>query len=186
MIPNIRSESGGLMPHVQILQRDKDSQKKAPKVMQEEMKQSSPSGTRSFSTSARRPADALANPQCLGMQEGTEDLDLPELPLPSNAHMKYRYDPVIKQVTNLLMREGKLSVAQRVGPSVPRLLARQLNATIANQSIANAQVTEHGNDSHASPNSVTARRQSRSASHHRRPSCVSSSPQPYPLSHPRD
>jgi len=47
-----------------------------------------------------------------------EVFGLPQLPLPSNAHMKYRYDPVIKQVTNLLMKEGKLSVAQRVRPSV--------------------------------------------------------------------
>jgi len=38
---------------------------------------------------------------------------LPTLPLPSNAHKDYRYDPVVRQVTNLLMRDGKLSVAQR-------------------------------------------------------------------------
>ena len=43
---------------------------------------------------------------------------LPELPLPKNANFKYRYDPVVAQVTNLLMKDGKLSVAQRVGSSV--------------------------------------------------------------------
>ena len=43
---------------------------------------------------------------------------LPELPLPKNANFKYRYDPVVSQVTNLLMKDGKLSVAQRVGSSV--------------------------------------------------------------------
>jgi small subunit ribosomal protein S7 len=43
---------------------------------------------------------------------------LPELPLPPNANFKYRYDPVVAQVTNLLMKDGKLSVAQRVGSSV--------------------------------------------------------------------
>jgi len=43
---------------------------------------------------------------------------LPELPLPPNANLKYRYDPVVAQVTNLLMKDGKLSVAQRVGSSV--------------------------------------------------------------------
>lgn len=37
---------------------------------------------------------------------------LPALPLPSNAHKNYRYDPVVKQLTNLLMKDGKLSVAQ--------------------------------------------------------------------------
>ena len=44
--------------------------------------------------------------------------DLPTLPLPPNANLKYRYDPVVAQVTNLLMKDGKLSVAQRVGSSV--------------------------------------------------------------------
>lgn len=44
---------------------------------------------------------------------------LPELPLPSSANMKHRYDPVVHQVTNLLMKDGKLSVAQRVCESVP-------------------------------------------------------------------
>jgi hypothetical protein len=43
---------------------------------------------------------------------------LPELPIPANANLHYRYDPVVSQVTNLLMRDGKLSVAQRVGLSV--------------------------------------------------------------------
>ena len=44
---------------------------------------------------------------------------LPDLPLPSTSHIKHRYDPVVHQVTNLLMRDGKLSKAQRVRPSVP-------------------------------------------------------------------
>jgi small subunit ribosomal protein S7 len=39
---------------------------------------------------------------------------LPSLPLPSDSHLKYRYDPVVSQVTNLLMKDGKLSRAQRV------------------------------------------------------------------------
>ena len=38
---------------------------------------------------------------------------LPTLPLASNMHKDYRYDPVVKQVTNLMMVDGKLSVAQR-------------------------------------------------------------------------
>jgi small subunit ribosomal protein S7 len=44
---------------------------------------------------------------------------IPELPIPSNYNLKYRYDPVVSQVTNLLMRHGKKGVAQRVGSSVP-------------------------------------------------------------------
>lgn len=40
--------------------------------------------------------------------------DMPTLPLPKDGHVKHRYDPVVEQVTNLLMRHGKKSVAQRV------------------------------------------------------------------------
>lgn len=39
---------------------------------------------------------------------------MPSLPLPQGSHVKHRYDPVVEQVTNLLMRDGKKSVAQRV------------------------------------------------------------------------
>lgn len=40
--------------------------------------------------------------------------ELPVLPIPKDAHLKHRYDPVVEQVTNLLMRHGKKSAAQRV------------------------------------------------------------------------
>lgn len=40
--------------------------------------------------------------------------ELPELPIPGKMHMKYRYEPVIQQLTRLLMRDGKLSKAQSV------------------------------------------------------------------------
>lgn len=39
---------------------------------------------------------------------------LPEMPLPPGSNMKKRYDTLVDQVTKLLMRDGKLSVAQRV------------------------------------------------------------------------
>jgi hypothetical protein len=42
---------------------------------------------------------------------------LPTLPIPSTSNIKHRYDPIVAQVTGLLMRHGKLSVAQRVGQS---------------------------------------------------------------------
>ena len=48
---------------------------------------------------------------------------LPELPLPKQMKMKHRYDPIVYQVTNLLMQDGKLSVAQRVRSSVLLLVA---------------------------------------------------------------
>ncbi|KAK3384269.1 ribosomal protein S7 domain-containing protein [Lasiosphaeria ovina] len=39
---------------------------------------------------------------------------LPQLPLPSPMHMKHRYDDVVVQLTKLIMRDGKLSKAQRL------------------------------------------------------------------------
>lgn len=53
-----------------------------------------------------------------GVETAGHSFDLPALPLAANMHLKYRYAPIVKQVTNLLMRDGKLSVAQRVRSSV--------------------------------------------------------------------
>lgn len=39
---------------------------------------------------------------------------LPELPLPSQKHAKHRYDPIVEQVTKLIMKDGKLGKAHRV------------------------------------------------------------------------
>ena len=39
---------------------------------------------------------------------------LPELPIPKDGHLKHRYDPVVEQVTKLIMQHGELSIAQRV------------------------------------------------------------------------
>ena len=49
---------------------------------------------------------------------------LPTLPLSSDMHMKHRYEPVVAQVTNLLMRDGKLSKAQRVSLLLSRRCLR--------------------------------------------------------------
>ena len=43
---------------------------------------------------------------------------LPELPIPSELNMKHRYDPIVKQVMNLIMKHGKLKAAQRVRCSI--------------------------------------------------------------------
>ena len=53
-----------------------------------------------------------------GIEMAGHNFELPALPIPANMHLKHRYAPIVKQVTNLLMRDGKLSVAQRVRPSV--------------------------------------------------------------------
>jgi small subunit ribosomal protein S7 len=39
---------------------------------------------------------------------------LPDTPLARTDHFKRRYDPVVDQLTKALMRDGKLSAAQRV------------------------------------------------------------------------
>jgi hypothetical protein len=49
---------------------------------------------------------------------------LPDLPLPPTGNLKYRYDPVVKTVTALLMKDGKLSVAQRVRERTTELKRR--------------------------------------------------------------
>lgn len=44
----------------------------------------------------------------------THKFELPKLPLPPQSHLKHRYHPLVEQVTNLIMRDGKKSLAQRV------------------------------------------------------------------------
>lgn len=41
---------------------------------------------------------------------------LPDMPLKPFSNRKERYDPIVSQVTNLIMQHGKLSAAQRVSP----------------------------------------------------------------------
>ena len=88
--------------------------------MKPDTQRKTPNGTRSFSTYAIRKADiAAVQPQVLEMEPKGHIFPLPDLPLPSHANLKHRYDPIVKQVTGLIMRHGKLGVAQRVRPSVP-------------------------------------------------------------------
>ena len=125
----------------QILEDEKKVREQAPQVMQESMKNgqgaanAKPSGSRSFSTFARRQQGDLS-------QSGSADFDasmipsseqravyaaeatvpalghkfpLPTRPLgPNENHQdKYRYDSVVNQVTNLIMQDGKKAAAQR-------------------------------------------------------------------------
>ncbi|KAF1350989.1 ribosomal protein S7 domain-containing protein [Delphinella strobiligena] len=126
-------------PVQDLLREDKEAQKHAPQVLKESLRKgdtTKPSQSRSFSTYARQqqleqhnqPATSL-DPPVFEVSEAAEretaaetetsvvtaghKFPLPTLPLPSNAHKDYRYDPVVRQVTNLLMQDGRLSVAQR-------------------------------------------------------------------------
>lgn len=69
----------------------------------------------------RIPPAAQASAELASLQnKGAEDekpdhkFPLPELPLPPNSQLKERYHPVLGQFVRLLMRDGKLSRAQRV------------------------------------------------------------------------
>ncbi|MCJ1432914.1 hypothetical protein MMC27_002272 [Xylographa pallens] len=99
-------------PIQEVLQRDPESQEKAPQVIQDDMKSTMPKGARPYSTSARRQQEAMITFEDDEVELPGHKFGLPELPLQSNANMKHRYDPVIVQVTNLLMQDGKLSKAQ--------------------------------------------------------------------------
>ena len=104
----------------QILNRDDESKDKAPEVMKRGSQNQSPNGTRSFSTYARRRAEVdMTEAGRSDVNQKGHIFDLPSLPLPSDAHLKHRYDPIVKQITGLIMRDGKLGVAQRVRSSVP-------------------------------------------------------------------
>lgn len=112
---------------IQILERDKSSQEKAPQILKEELHATAPKGSRQFSTSARRVekqiityeiGDGLYRTADTFVEPSGHLFELPQLPLPRDAMLKHRYDPIIKQFTNLMMRDGKLSVAQRVRQSV--------------------------------------------------------------------
>ncbi|KAF2193480.1 ribosomal protein S7 [Zopfia rhizophila CBS 207.26] len=112
-------------PVGEVVKGDKAAQEKLPKIMQDALKSkmsaSGPKGSRSYSTTTT-PINsgsgvelglvdfhlATSTPDVPGVKFG-----LPTLPIPRDANLKYRYDPVVDQVTNLLMRHGQLSVAQR-------------------------------------------------------------------------
>lgn len=103
---------------------DKEAMKNLPKVMQDAINQGNktpaPKGSRSYSTMTTRP-DEGTDMGLVDLKAASElpvtpglKFEAPILPLPKNSHVKHRYDPVVDQVTNLLMQHGKKSVAQRV------------------------------------------------------------------------
>ncbi|PWY82912.1 30S ribosomal protein S7 [Aspergillus heteromorphus CBS 117.55] len=119
-------------PVSEILRRDKDAQKHAPKVMQDQMNR--PSGSRSFSTSAFRMQELQANnnpssssddasaalvanmiaqvtEQAAELHPGLKFPAPAELPRTEN--FRKRYDTVVDQFTKTIMRDGKLSKAQK-------------------------------------------------------------------------
>jgi len=88
-------------------------------MQQEAERTSVPKGSRQYSTTARRSAssqEALISYEDEPLVElgYKEEFGMPSLPLAPRDSMKYRYEPIVKQVTSLLMRDGKLARAQSV------------------------------------------------------------------------
>ncbi|USP81768.1 universal stress protein [Curvularia clavata] len=108
---------------------DKAAQENLPKVMQDKLNSQkpkttpngAPKGSRSYSTMTTQTNGSngldmgLVNAQNTSNVPATPGLkfEMPSLPLPKDGHVKHRHDPVVEQVTNLLMRHGKKSVAER-------------------------------------------------------------------------
>ena len=122
-------------PVQEILKEEKETREQAPEVLKQEAKQGSsgakpstdPSGTRSFSTMARRrmeveshtstPIDpAIFNSiqpaaTTTAATQTTPDLKFAAPPTPIQ-RMQTRHDPIITQLTNLMMRDGKKAKAE--------------------------------------------------------------------------
>ncbi|KAL4778943.1 SPX domain-containing protein [Aspergillus varians] len=116
----------------EILSRDEEARKHAPKVFQDQINKG-PSGSRSFSTSARRgqlekhvgagdmsdaEKSALLESVISQVSQETEELmpglkfEAPES-LPRSENFRHRYEPVVEQFTKNLMKDGKLAAAQK-------------------------------------------------------------------------
>lgn len=102
--------------------------------MQDQMQ--GPKGARSFSTSSQSrkqelqgnqpspddvSAAVVANMISKAIEEKAEELQepgikfhMPQHPLPKTENFRTRYDSLLEQFTKLLMRDGKLSKAQKV------------------------------------------------------------------------
>ena len=98
----------------QILKRDEEAQKKAPQVLKKAENTNVTRGLRKFSTSARQQQDAIVAESDQATEDPGHKFGLPALPIPQKAHLKHRYDYVVDQVTQLLMKDGKKSQAQKV------------------------------------------------------------------------
>lgn len=92
-------------PVEEVLKRDPEAQRTAPHVLKD-----TPGTKRNYSTAA---ADkkTVASQAILNalrpVPEGAK-FPLPDLPLPSTAHLHRRYSPILDMVTNLIMKDGKV------------------------------------------------------------------------------
>ena len=115
----------------QVVKGDKAAQENLPKVMQDKLNSQKAKTTPNVAPNGSRSYSSMTTPTNgnTGMDVGLVDFqsaskvpttpglkfEMPSLPLPKDGHVKHRHDPIVDQVTNLLMRHGKKSVAERVG-----------------------------------------------------------------------
>ncbi|KAF2137646.1 uncharacterized protein K452DRAFT_235589 [Aplosporella prunicola CBS 121167] len=105
-------------PVEEVVAGDKEAEKNLPEVMKTKNKKPAtakvPSGTRGYATQAEvvRPT-MLQQPNPLSLSSDGLKFGPVAFPMPAENRLKSRYDPVVDQVTKLLMQDGKLSVAQR-------------------------------------------------------------------------
>ncbi|KAH7135587.1 ribosomal protein S7 domain-containing protein [Dendryphion nanum] len=114
-------------PVEEVVKGDKSTVDKLPKVMQDAIKSkqsnSGPKGSRSYSTTTTSITGGGAGELDLGLVDFTSappavivpgsKFEIPTIPLAPGSHMKKRYDLVVDQFTNLLMRHGEKSKAQK-------------------------------------------------------------------------
>ncbi len=91
-----------------------DSQEDFAEFLRQEAVEKEMSPTGAIESEVRTSPQDLAMASASATQQLGHKFPLPKLPLPPQAHLKRRYDPVVDQITKLMMKDGKLSVAQRV------------------------------------------------------------------------
>lgn len=111
-------------PVQEMINRSAEARKNAPSILK------SPPNKRSYSTEAtpmstdagtETPAEILSMSLEEPLPVGAK-FPLPTLPIPARGHLKHRYSPLMVQVTNFLMRNGKKATAQSVMDHVLSIL----------------------------------------------------------------
>lgn len=130
-------------PVSEILSRDKEAQKHLPKVLRDQISAKTGTRSYSTSAVLRQQELQQQNPQQPQTQDGASassgqqgqqvdptvpavaykiaqatleaglKFEMPQTPLPRTENFRRRYEPLVDQFTKLLMKDGKLSVAQK-------------------------------------------------------------------------
>ncbi|KMU77699.1 hypothetical protein CISG_01456 [Coccidioides immitis RMSCC 3703] len=192
-------------PVEEILKRDKDALKNMPKVLRDEIAAKNNSGSRSFSTYTRQRQQDMQNSvvepsaaavaemiaaagEIATLEKKGYKFDPPSTDLPRSENLKRRYEPLVDQFTKMLMKDGKLSLAQKVCSSScvyhfspPCLMiAEWLFQTMTEHIFVNV---AYEYDLRSSPDLTSASRQSHPPSPPR-PTNPSATFKSCPLSHP--